>query len=55
MIDEVQRAPILLSYIQAVVDEQDIMGNLILSGSENLLLSEKVNQSLGGRAAYIYP
>jgi len=53
IIDEVQRVPQLLSYIQAVVDEQNIMGNFILSGSENLLLSEKVNQSLAGRAAYI--
>jgi len=57
VIDEVQRVPQLLSYIQAVVDEQKLMGNFIISGSENLLLSEKVNQSLAGRAAYIllYP
>ncbi len=57
VIDEVQRAPQLLSYIQAVVDEQKLMGNFIISGSENLLLSEKINQSLAGRAAYIllYP
>lgn len=53
IIDEVQRVPQLLSYIQAVVDEQHVMGNFILSGSENLLLSEKINQSLAGRAAYI--
>lgn len=53
IIDEVQRVPQLLSYIQAVVDEQKIMGNFILSGSENLLLSKKINQSLAGRAAYV--
>lgn len=53
IIDEVQRAPQLLSYIQAAVDERGDMGNFILSGSENLLLSEKVNQSLAGRAAYV--
>ncbi|NTU73731.1 ATP-binding protein [Candidatus Roizmanbacteria bacterium] len=53
IIDEVQRVPQLLSYIQAVVDEQHIPGNFILSGSENLLLSEKINQSLAGRAAYV--
>ncbi len=53
IIDEVQRVPQLVSYIQAVVEEQKIMGNFILSGSENLLISEKVNQSLAGRAAYI--
>src|SRR3989344_2846213 len=34
IIDEVQRVPQLLSYIQAVVDEQHSMGNFILSGSE---------------------
>jgi uncharacterized protein len=57
VIDEVQRYPQLLSYIQAAVDEQKKMGSFILSGSENLLLSEKVNQSLAGRAAYVelYP
>lgn len=53
IIDEVQRVPELLSYIQVAVDQQKIMGNFILSGSENLLLSEKVNQSLAGRAAYV--
>lgn len=53
IIDEVQRVPRLLSYIQAVVDEQHSMGNFILSGSENLLLSEKISQSLAGRAAYV--
>jgi predicted AAA+ superfamily ATPase len=53
IIDEVQRAPELLSYIQVAVDEQHIAGNFILSGSENLLLSEKINQSLAGRAAYV--
>ena len=53
IIDEVQRVPQLVSYIQAAVEEQKVMGNFILSGSENLLISEKVNQSLAGRAAYI--
>lgn len=53
IIDEVQRIPELLSYIQVAVDEQQIAGNFILSGSENLLLSEKINQSLAGRAAYV--
>jgi predicted AAA+ superfamily ATPase len=53
IIDEVQRLPELLPLIQSVVDEQKIMGSYIISGSENLLLSEKVSQSLAGRAAYI--
>lgn len=53
IIDEVQRVPALLSYIQVTVDEQQKMGSFIISGSENLLLSEKINQSLAGRAAYV--
>jgi len=52
MIDEVQRMPELLSYIQVAVDERQKMGDFIISGSENLLLSEKIGQSLAGRAAY---
>lgn len=57
IIDEVQRVPELLSYIQVTVDETKKLGSFIISGSENLLLSEKINQSLAGRAAYItlYP
>jgi predicted AAA+ superfamily ATPase len=53
IIDEVQRLPELLPLIQSVVDEQKIMGSYLVSGSENLLLSEKISQSLAGRAAYI--
>jgi predicted AAA+ superfamily ATPase len=53
IIDEVQRFPEILPLIQSVVDEQKIMGSYIISGSENLLLSEKISQSLAGRAAYI--
>ncbi|MDR2610871.1 MAG: ATP-binding protein [Clostridiales Family XIII bacterium] len=53
IIDEVQRVPELLSQIQAVSDEQKIAGSYIISGSQNLLLSEHISQSLTGRAAYI--
>jgi predicted AAA+ superfamily ATPase len=49
ILDEVQRAPHLLSYIQGIVDERKQNGQFVLTGSENLLLSEKVNQSLAGR------
>jgi predicted AAA+ superfamily ATPase len=57
IIDEIQRAPSLMSYLQVVSDEKNVMGNFIISGSENLLLSEKISQSLSGRAAYavLYP
>ncbi|MCL2379510.1 MAG: ATP-binding protein [Coriobacteriia bacterium] len=53
IIDEVQKMPQLLSYIQVLSDEQKEMGNFLLSGSENILLSEKISQSLAGRAAYL--
>jgi predicted AAA+ superfamily ATPase len=52
IIDEIQRFPQLLSYIQVVVDERQKPADFIISGSENLLLSEKISQSLAGRAAY---
>jgi uncharacterized protein len=53
IIDEVQRAPQLLSYLQTVVDEQpNVMGRFVLTGSQNLLMSAAVSQSLAGRAAY---
>ena len=52
VIDEVQRVPELLSSIQAVVDERGTNGDFVVSGSSNLLLSEKIGQSLAGRAAY---
>lgn len=49
--DEVQRFPDLLSYIQVTVDETGLAGEYVISGSQNLLLSEKVSQSLAGRVA----
>lgn len=49
--DEVQRVPHLFSYIQSVVDESQIMGQFILSGSQNFHLMENITQSLAGRVA----
>lgn len=53
IIDEVQKMPKLLSYIQVNVDERKLMGDYILSGSQNLLLSQSISQSLAGRSAYV--
>ena len=53
IIDEVQRLPDLLSYIQVHVDERKQMGSIIISGSQNLLISEQISQSLAGRVAQI--
>ncbi len=53
IIDEIQRAPILLSYIQPIVDEKKYHGMFILTGSQQLNLHEAVSQSLAGRTAII--
>jgi len=49
ILDEVQKVPELLSYIQGIVDRPENKKKFILSGSENLKLSEKISQSLAGR------
>ena len=49
--DEVQRAPQLFSYLQTKVDEDKIMGQYILSGSQNFHLMQNITQSLAGRVA----
>jgi predicted AAA+ superfamily ATPase len=49
--DEVQRVPELFSYLQTKVDEDKIMGQYILSGSQNFHLMRNVSQSLAGRVA----
>jgi predicted AAA+ superfamily ATPase len=51
LIDEVQRVPQLLSYLQVEVDRERRPGRFVLSGSNNLLLLESVSQSLAGRTS----
>lgn len=53
VLDEVQRAPELLSYIQVDVDARRQPGRWVLTGSQNLLLLSGVSQSLAGRAALL--
>jgi predicted AAA+ superfamily ATPase len=53
IIDEVQRAPGLLSYLQGEVDERPKRGRFILTGSTNLTLLHSVSQSLAGRTAIV--
>lgn len=57
ILDEIQRAPHLLSYIQVIVDELQENGLFILTGSHQLSLHEAVAQSLAGRTALLtlYP
>ena len=54
VLDEVQRAPDLLSYIQSAVDGRDRPGQFILTGSQNFLLMEKISQTLAGRCAVLH-
>ncbi len=53
IIDEAQRVPELFSYIQIMADEKKKNGMYILTGSQNFLLMEKINQSLAGRVAIL--
>jgi len=55
ILDEVQRAPELFSYIQVLVDERaDQVGRFILTGSQNFLLLQSITQSLAGRCAVLH-
>ncbi len=49
IIDEFQRVPDLLSYIQTITDEEKVAGQFILTGSQNFLMMEQISQSLAGR------
>jgi uncharacterized protein len=53
ILDEIQRAPKLFSYLQQILDETKKRGLFILSGSNNFLLQESISQSLAGRIAYL--
>ncbi|MBL0141372.1 MAG: ATP-binding protein [Betaproteobacteria bacterium] len=54
VLDEVQRAPELLSYLQARVDEDRKAGHWILTGSQQLGLIGGISQSLAGRVGYLH-
>jgi len=47
--DEIQRAPEIFSYLQTKTDKEKIMGQYILSGSQNFLLKSGITHSLAGR------
>lgn len=53
ILDKVQRTPDLLSYLQVIVDDHQINGEFILTGSEQLNLHQHVSQSLAGRTALL--
>ena len=53
IIDEAQRCPDLLSYIQTHVDQNKKKGQFIITGSNQFLLEEKITQSLAGRVSLL--
>lgn len=52
-LDEVQRAPGLLSAVKRAIDRDRKPGRFLLTGSANLLLMRQVSESLAGRASYL--
>lgn len=53
VIDEVQRCPDLMSYIQTIVDAKKQNGMFVLTGSAQLTLLSMVSQTLAGRASLL--
>ncbi|MEE9339628.1 MAG: ATP-binding protein, partial [Methylococcaceae bacterium] len=52
--DEIQRTPLLLSYLQSKVDENKQNGQYVLTGSHQLQLREAISQSLAGRTGILH-
>jgi predicted AAA+ superfamily ATPase len=53
VMDEVQRAPALFSYIQGYIDRDRTPGRYILTGSQQFLMMKSISQSLAGRIAVV--
>jgi predicted AAA+ superfamily ATPase len=52
ILDEVQKAPNLLSAVKQAADQSSGRMKFVLSGSANLMLMKQVSESLAGRAIY---
>jgi len=53
ILDEVQRVPQLLSFLQPIVDEHHVPGQFILTGSQQFEVMTTISQSLAGRTALL--
>ncbi len=53
ILDEVQRAPHLFSYLQQILDETKKKGLFVLTGRNNFLLQQNIAQTLAGRIGYL--
>lgn len=51
ILDEIQNTPDLMSYLQVYIDKKDKPSLYVITGSHNILLNEKISQSLAGRIA----
>lgn len=52
--DEIQRAPLLLSYLQEMVDSSQANGQFVITGSHQLQIREAISQSLAGRTGVLH-
>lgn len=53
ILDEIQRTPELISYLQVLVDEDGRSGLFILTGSQQFEIMTTISQSLAGRTALL--
>ena len=53
VLDEIQRCPLLFSYLQGVLDSDRRMGRFILTGSQQFGMIEAITQSLAGRVSLL--
>lgn len=53
ILDEVQRAPGIFSYLQESVDQDPTPGRFVLTGSQHFGLSASISQSLAGRISLL--
>lgn len=53
ILDEIQRVPELLSYVQVEVDQERSPGRFVLTGSNQFHLRSAIGQSLAGRTALL--
>ena len=51
ILDEIQRAPEIFSYLQTIVDTHKKNGLFILTGSHQFLMMQNLSQTLAGRVA----
>ena len=53
VLDEIQRCPTLMSWLQGIVDEHQVMGEFVITGSTQFELIAAISQSLAGRVGRV--